>query len=288
DSSTPPAAPPGAATGSATDATAKPATDPLLATVNGAPIHLSDVQDAMRTLPQQARTMPQQILVPMLVDQLIDRQALVITAKKQGLDKDPAVQAQIQRAADQALQRALLQRDIGPLITDDALKAAYEKDYANKPGQEEVHASHILVEHEAEAKDIIAQLEKGADFAALAKAHSKDPGASQGGDLGWFKKDDMVPEFSAAAFALKPGEFTKTPVHTQFGWHVIKVTETRIAKPPTFDSVRDELRQHLIQDAVQKLVKQARADVKVVRFNMDGTPEKPTDSAEPPPAPSGK
>ncbi len=285
-SAPPPAAPPPGA--AATDATPAPAVDPVVAKVNGQDIHLSDVQEAMRTLPQQARAMPQQMLIPMIVDQLVDRKALVIEAKADGLAKDPAVQRQIENAEDQALQRALLQRDVGPLITEEALKAAYEKDYANKPGEEEVHASHILVENEQEAKDIIAQLGKGADFATLAKAHSKDPGASQGGDLGWFKKDDMVPEFAAAAFALKPGEYTKTPVHTQFGWHVIKLAETRISKPPSFEQVHDELRQKLIQAAVQKVVAEARTKVKVERFNMDGSTPKPTDSAEPPPAPEGK
>jgi len=285
---TSPTAPPAAPGPAATDATPAPAGDPVVAKVNGEDIHLSDVQEAMRTLPQQARSMPQQMLVPMIVDQLVDRKALVIAARADGLEKDPAVHRQIENAEDQALQRALLQRDVGPLITEEALKAAYEKDYANKPGEPEVHASHILVENEADAKDIIAQLEKGADFATLAKAHSKDPGASQGGDLGWFKKDDMVPEFAEAAFALKPGDYTKTPVHTQFGWHVIKVQETRTSTPPTFEAVHDELRQKLIQQAVQKLVAAARTKVTVVRFNLDGSTPKPTDTAEPPPAPAGK
>jgi peptidyl-prolyl cis-trans isomerase C len=285
---TSPTAPPAAPGPAATDATPAPATDPVVAKVNGEDIHLSDVQEAMRTLPQQARSMPQQMLVPMIVDQLVDRKALVIAARADGLEKDPAVHRQIENAEDQALQRALLQRDVGPLITEEALKAAYEKDYANKPGEPEVHASHILVENEADAKDIIAQLEKGADFATLAKAHSKDPGASQGGDLGWFKKDDMVPEFAEAAFALKPGDYTKTPVHTQFGWHVIKVQETRTSTPPTFEAVHDELRQKMIQQAVQKLVAAARTKVTVVRFNLDGSTPKPTDTAEPPPAPAGK
>jgi peptidyl-prolyl cis-trans isomerase C len=285
---TSPTAPPAAPGPAATDATPAPAGDPVVAKVNGEDIHLSDVQEAMRTLPQQARSMPQQMLVPMIVDQLVDRKALVIAARADGLEKDPAVHRQIENAEDQALQRALLQRDVGPLITEEALKAAYAKDYANKPGEPEVHASHILVENEADAKDIIAQLEKGADFATLAKAHSKDPGASQGGDLGWFKKDDMVPEFAEAAFALKPGDYTKTPVHTQFGWHVIKVQETRTSTPPTFEAVHDELRQKLIQQAVQKLVAAARTKVTVVRFNLDGSTPKPTDTAEPPPAPAGK
>ena len=96
-----------------------------------------------------------------------------------------------------------------------------------------MHARHILVASEDEAKKIIEELNKGGDFAALAKAHSTDSGAAQGGDLGFFKKGDMVPEFAAAAFALKAGEITTTPVHTQYGWHIIKVEEHRQAPPPT-------------------------------------------------------
>ena len=127
-----------------------------------------------------------------------------------GLDKDPAVQRQMPRAADQALQTALLSKEVGPHgDRRRGARPATTSDIAGKPGEEEVHARHILVDNEAKAKKIIAELKKGADFAALAKQYSKDPGgAQQGGDLGFFKKDDMVPEFAAAAFALKPGEIS--------------------------------------------------------------------------------
>ncbi len=109
-------------------------------------------------------------------------------------------------------------------------------------------------------RQIIAQLNKGADFAALSKQYSKDPGAAQqGGDLGWFKKDEMVPEFADAAFALQPGQIDQTPVHTQFGWHVIQVLERRTDPPPSFEQASQELRQKMIQEAVQKAVAQARA-----------------------------
>ena len=122
----------------------------------------------------------------------------------------------------------MLSKEVGPTITDAALHARYDKDIAGKPGEEEVHAKHILVDNEDQAKKIIADLKGGADFAALAKQYSKDPGAAQqGGDLGFFKKDEMVPEFATAAFAMKPGQVSQQPVHTQFGWHVIMVVERR-------------------------------------------------------------
>ena len=139
--------------------------------------------------------------------------------------------------------RALCSREIGPLVTDEAVRARYERDLAGKPGEPEVHARHILVATEADADAIIAELKKGGDFAAIAKARSTDPGAAQGGDLGWFKQGDMLPEFSAVAFALQPGQITDNPVHTRYGWHVIKVEERRAAPPPSFEQARDELAQ---------------------------------------------
>jgi peptidyl-prolyl cis-trans isomerase C len=278
-SATPPAAAPPPPAAAATPAPA----DPVIATVNGQPIHLGDLQAASQGLPDNLRNLPPQMLFPMLLDQLIDGRALVIEAEKQGLDKDPVVARQMKMAADRALQSALLSKVVGPTVTDAAVKARFEKDTAGQPPEEEVHAAHILVPTEEQAKKIIAELDGGADFATLAKQNSTDPGGKNGGDLGFFKKDDMVPEFSAAAFALKPGEITQTPVHTQFGWHVIKVEERRAAPPPTFEQARDELRQKMIQDGVQQAVAQARSGVTVQKFNMDGTPMKATDSAEPPP-----
>jgi peptidyl-prolyl cis-trans isomerase C len=275
----PPATPPAAA---ATAPTAPP--DPVIAKVDGAPIYLSDLQAASQGLPDNLRNLPPQMLFPMLLDQLIDGRALVIEAKKQGLEKDPVVAHEVAAAEDRALQSAMLSREVGPQVTDEAVKARFDKEAAGKPGEEEVHASHILVANEAEAKKIIAELNAGADFATLAKQNSTDPGGKTGGDLGFFKKDDMVPEFAVAAFALKPGEITQTPVHTQFGWHVIKLEERRTAPPPTFEQARDALRQKMIQEGVQKAVAEARAGLTVQKFNMDGTPLKATDTAVPPPA----
>ncbi len=259
------------------------AADPVLATVNGQPIHMSDLSTAAETLPAQARALPPQQLYPMLLDQLIDGRALVIDAEKSGLDKDPAVQKLVQAAQERALQSALLNSIIRPQITDEAVKARFDAQAASTTGEPEVHARHILVGDEATAKKVIGDLKKGGDFAALSKQYSKDPGAAQqGGDLGFFKKSDMVPEFATAAFALKDGEVSPTPVHTQFGWHVIQVMEHRTTPPATFDQSRDALRQSMVQAAVQQVVAQARTEVKVEKFNMDGTPVRATDAAEPP------
>ena len=265
--------------------TAPPPADPVVAKVDGQPIHLSDLKDAVQALPENLRGMPSQTLFPMLLDQLIDGRALVAEARKSGLDKDPAVQRQVEAAEDRALQTAVLNKEVGPAVTDDAVRGRYDQEIAGKPGEEEVHARHILVDNEAEAKKIIGRLKGGGDFAALAKQYSKDPsGAQQGGDLGFFKKDEMVPEFATAAFALQPGEVSPAPVHSQFGWHVIQVVERRKATPPEFAKARDELRQKMIQEGVQKAVAKARAAASVERFNLDGSQVRATDTAEPPPA----
>jgi peptidyl-prolyl cis-trans isomerase C len=257
--------------------------DPVLAKVNGQAIHASDLKAAAETLPAQARGMSPQQLYPMLLEQLVDAQALLIEARKTGLDKDPDVQRSMQMAQERALESSLLNKVVRPQVTDDAVKARYDEQYAGKSGDAEVHARHILVGDEATAKKIIGDLKKGGDFAALSKQYSKDPSAAQqGGDLGFFKKTDMVPEFADEAFALKDKEISPAPVKTQFGYHIIQTLEHRSAAPPTFEQVHDELRQQMVQAAVQKEVTEARAQVSIERFNMDGSPVKATDAAEPP------
>ncbi len=217
--------------------------------------------------------MPAPVLFPMLLDQLVDRRAIVIAARRDGLDRDPAVRRQVARATDTALQNALLTREIAPGLTEQAIKARYDRDFAGKPGEQEAHARHILVADEDAAKRIIAELKGGADFAELAKKNSTDPaGSSNGGDLGFFKRGDMLPEFAEAAFGLQPGTITDAPVKTRFGWHVIKLEEFRTAPPPPFEQVRDELRQQLIQEGVARVLATAKEGLTVQKFNLDGTP----------------
>ena len=276
------------ATGLSLPLAAQPTPDPIVARVDGQEIHASDLAEAAQTLPQEMRGMPPNVIMPMLIDQLVDRKSIVILARKQKFADDPAVLRAVARATDQAMQTALLQKEISPLITDAALKARYDRDFAGKPGETEVHARHILVPDEADAKAAIAEIKAGADFATVAKARSKDPGSADGGDLGFFKQGDMVPEFAAVAFALKPGEISQTPVKSQFGWHVIKVEERRQAPPASFEESKDQIRQGIIQEGIQGIIKTAKIGLKIEIFNPDGTPKRATDAAEPPPAPVKK
>jgi len=262
-----------------------PATgDPILAKVNGEAVHLSDVRNAVKQLPERAMSIAPQTLYPLVLNKIIDSMALAAEAQHTGIDKDPGVQHRVAEATQEALATALLTKDIAPLITDDALHARYMADIASKPGEDEVHARDILVNDEAMAKKIIAELNKGADFATLAKQYSKDPSAAaRGGDLGFVKKSEMTPAFADAVFALQPGQITKTPVQTQFGWHVVQVLARQRALQPTFEQVRSSLRQQVAKEYGQKAVARALAQAHVERFNLHGSPANAVDGAEPPP-----
>lgn len=265
----PAAAPPAAA----------PPSNLVVATVDGDAIRLSDLNAWVENhVPAEQRAqVGQEKLFAAAFDNLISGKALQAMARKQKLDRDPIIARQMQVAADEVLQRALLVRTVLPMVNEEAIKAQYDKQYASKPGEPQVHARHILVDSEAKAKDVIKQLQAGGKFEDLAKkfGDAKDPASAQGGDLGTFKRGDMLPEFSDAAFKLKKGEYTLTPVHTRYGWHVIQVLDTSISQPPKYDTVHDDIRQALLRDDAQALAAQARAGVKIVQYGPDGKPAKP-------------
>ena len=272
-----PAAPQPAAPRPAPQAGAQAAEDPVLARVDGSPVHLSDVMaTAQDVLPPEMRSMPgpalMQMLPPEVVRQLVDRavteRVLSNAARSAGLDKDEEVRRRIRRAEEQELQQAYLSREVTPAVTDAALRARYDQEAGRRQGEEEVHARHILVQSEAEAKAVVAELAGGADFADVAKRRSKDPGAQNGGDLGFFKRGDMVPEFAEAAFALQPGQVTQAPVRTSFGWHVIKLEERRSAPVPGFEESRNQLRQKMLEEQVQQVVARAREAAKIERLDQ--------------------
>ncbi len=252
--------------------TLRPPSDPVVAIVEGHMIYLSDVGRAVPQLPENLRGLPFQTLYPVVLDRLIDHQALVQLALRQHLDNDPVVRREVQDATDRILEGALLSRVVTPQASEDAIQAQYTKQYVGKPATEEVRARHILVSTEQEAKDLIARLNKGADFPSLAKLDSKDPDGKNGGDLGFFRRDQVWPEFSDVAFALQPGQVSQTPIHNEFGWHVVKVEERRIVAAPTYSEVHDALRQALLQDAVQREIDQARTELTIHKFNIDGSP----------------
>jgi peptidyl-prolyl cis-trans isomerase C len=250
--------------------------DPVIAKVDGQPVLKSELQATMRGLPAQAQGMPLETLYPMLLERVIDLKLLGTAAKNAKLEDDPAVKKRIADAADRVLQETYLTRAVESKVTEAALRERYKAATADAKGEEEVNARHILLKTEPEAQAVIAELKKGADFADLAKKRSIDPSAaSGGGDLGYFTKEQMVPEFSEAAFKLKKGETTETPVKTTFGWHVIKVEDRRTSGPAPFEEMREELTEAMSREVIQDMLKDLRGKAKVERFNLDGSPKTP-------------
>ncbi len=249
-----------------------PPSNTIVARVDGAELHLSDVEAAQQNLPRQAQKLPLDQIYPILLDRLVDGALINEAGRKEHLDQDPDLQRRLKRYEDRLVQEAYLNRAIKDAETEDRLKARYQTFVKEKAGHEEVHALHILVKTDAEAKSVIAELDKGADFTTLAKKYSIDPGAGSGGDLGYFGHDDMVKEFADAAFALPAGQYTKTPVKTEFGWHVIKVEDHRVSTPPSFDEARQEVSQLVAHDVVDAKLKELRGSAKIETFGLDGKP----------------
>lgn len=222
----------------------------VVATVNGKPITRQDVLDSASDLPPQYQAQIDK-LFPQLLNRLIGIQLVEAKGREQGLADDPEVKRIVKQAEEEAISRIYIQKIVSERVTDESLQQAYDADNAAHPAQIEIRASHILVKTEDEAKEIIKQLQSGADFATLAKEKSIDKGSGEnGGDLNWFTKDTMVKEFSDAAFAMKRGDVSKVPVKSQFGWHIIKITDSRMQTPVPFEQRKDDLRQAKAQEVV--------------------------------------
>jgi peptidyl-prolyl cis-trans isomerase C len=229
--------------------------------------------------------MPLQAVFPALLDRIIDSKLVVQEGKKSKVTEDPAFKKRMAFVEDQVLQDFWIQREIARQVTADKLQKRYEERLKQMPTEEEVHARHILVSTEDEAKALIAEIKKGAAFDKLAKEKSTDKASgAEGGDLGWFKKSDMVKEFADAAFNLKKGELTEAPVKTQFGYHVIKVEDRRKAPPPAFEEMADQLKEEMAREAVTAQLDQLRSGAKIEKFAMDGA--KPDAPAAKPAAPA--
>lgn len=252
-----------------------PKQDVVVAEVNGEKILMADLMATYRSLPQRLQQVPFEQLYKPLLEHAISIRLLAAEGRKAKLEESEAVKARIKYIETQYVYEAYVEKIVGERATDAKLKEAYEAYVKEYKGEEEVRASHILVKTEQEAKEIITQLDKGADFAKLAKEKSTDPSKEKNsGDLGFFTKEQMVKEFAEAAFALKKGETTKAPVKTQFGWHVIRVTDRRTAAAPAFDEVKDTLKQKLAETIAQEEITKLKGAAKIARFDAEGKPLK--------------
>ena len=264
--------PPAPPTGSVPAPSPLPPPNTVVARVDGTELHLSDLEAAQQNLPPQAQKLPLEQIYPMLLDRLVDGALITEAGRKEHLERDPELQVRLKRYEDRLIQEAYLNQAIKAAETEDQLKARYQTFAKDTAGREEVHAQHILVKTEDEAKSVIAELDKGTDFGELAKKYSTDPSASSGGDLGYFGHDDMVAAFADAAFALPKGQYSKTPVKTEFGWHVIKVEDRRAGKPPSFEEAREQLSRDLAPEIIEAKLQGLRGAAKIEEFGLDGKP----------------
>ena len=256
--------------------------NPVLAKVNGAEIRQSDVTLAEEELGPSLAQMDPATKKENVLAFLIDMKIVAKAAEDKKIEDRPDFKARLAFARNRLLMDNLLGTEGKAAATDDAMKKVYEDAAKQIAGEQEVHARHILVESEDEAKAIAAELKKGADFATLAKEKSKDPGgAADGGDLGFFTKDQMVPEFSAVAFSLEPGKISD-PVKSQFGWHIIKVEEKRNRKAPDFEQVKPQIETYVTRKAQAEYVAKLRESAKVERMDQAAnTPAPAPDAAKP-------
>ena len=242
----------------------------VVAEVNGSKIFFKDVRLAYENLPQQYKGMPIAQIYQPLVQQLTERRLVLMAAEAAKLAEEPEVAGMIKQARNRILEQSLISREVNAASTEVALRARYEAEKGKLDGTaDEVRASHILVETEEEADAIVAQLYKGGDFAKLAMEKSKGPSGAKGGDLGYFTKDKMVPEFANAAFDLQPGDIS-APVKTGFGWHIIKVVDRRKGGGASFAKRAPELRQAIAKTVVAKLLDELSKEAEIKVYKMDG------------------
>lgn len=242
-----------------------------VAIVNGEKITRKDVDELLQTLPATQDVSLEQIF-PVVVDQLVNDTLLGAVVKTSDITSDPEVDKRMELAKDQIIRGLYVERYVEEKVTEKEIKAEYDKLQDRHKGIKEVRARHILVDTEAKAKEIVKQLDGGADFAELAKEKSTGPTGPNGGDLGYFTKEAMVPEFSNVAFNMKKGSYSKDPVKTQFGWHVVYVEDRRDRPVPKFAEVEQVIRNQLNQKAVDDLVRNLRNDADIKLFTLEGKP----------------
>ena len=244
--------------------------DGVVAIVNGDAIPGAYMTMFYESLPARYRQLPMETLYSQLLDGLVDRKLLAQAARDAGLMDDDAVRQRLAYAEEAVLQQSYLDQIIGAEITEERLHAAYDELVATQTLAEEVHARHIPLDNEADAMAVIAELAAGAGFAELAQQRSTGPSGPSGGDLGYFTRDQMVPAFAEAAFALSPGAITTAPVRTQFGWHVIKVEDRRTQAAPSFEDSLADLRDQAVQTTIIDTMQRLHDASVIRRFDAQG------------------
>jgi len=263
---------PGCSKNSSSEVSAAPS-GAVVARVNGVDIREGDLALAEEDLGAEIANAPPEAKREHLISYLADVIMVTQAAEKKNIADNPDFKRRLAFLRNKLLMGFELQEEAKAAVSDEAMHQTYEEAVASMRGQEEVHARHILVESEDEAKALLDQLKAGGDFVALAKEKSKDPGGSDGGDLGYFTKDQMVPEFAEVAFKMYPGQLSN-PVKTQFGWHIIKVEDKRSKQAPEFDRVKDQIETFLTRKAQTELISKLRKSAKIERLDKAGEQSK--------------
>lgn len=249
----------------AAPATEQAAADPstVVATVGGETITEGDLAFAAEDMAQDLAQMPPEERRAFLVRILIDMKVMSKAARDAGMDQTEIFAQRKEYLEERALRRAYFAEAIAASVTEEAVRAEYDAFVEEFQPVDEVRASHILVETEQEANDLKAQIDGGADFATLAREHSIDPGAANGGDLGFFRKGMMVQPFEEAAFALAEAGDVSAPVQSQFGWHIIKLAEKRQSAPPPFEQVAPQIQNQLLMQTFTEKVDELMSGLEI-------------------------
>ncbi|WP_332691082.1 peptidylprolyl isomerase [Devosia sp.] len=262
--------------------------DTVVATVGGEPITEADLGFAAEDLTQELSQMPPEQRKPFLLRVLIDMKVMAKAGQDAGMADTPLFQQRLAYLEDRALRRAYFAETIANAVTEEAVRADYDAFVAEFVPADEIRASHVLVPTEEEANAVKAELDGGADFATVAKEKSIDPGAANGGDLGFFGKGMMVAPFEAAAFALTDIGQVSAPVESQFGWHVIRLEEKRQSAPPAFEQVAAQLQQQRLMttfdETVARLMEGVAIDIPDAALKAAVDAQTETDAAEETPA----
>ena len=227
--------------------------------VNGSTIYLDEIMAVAQSLPAEYREAGLPNLYSQLVDEVANSRLAAEAGRSEGLDGDENIAKAMKLAADRVLAEAYITQKVSAQISDEAIQSAYDTFVADSASREQVTASHILVETEDEAKAIIEQLNDGADFAQLARDKSTGPSGPNGGSLGAFGRGQMVPAFEAAAFAMPVGSYSADPVQTQFGWHVIQVSDKGVEPAPSLNQMREQITANLSRQSFARVVESLRA-----------------------------
>ena len=246
--------------------------NPVVAKVNGSDITRAEVEDSIKDMPPNFQQFPPEALFQIALDQMIGQRILDDKMKVSNLENDEEVIREVANAKDQITRAIFIEREVEKAMTDDRVQEAYDAYKSSFPETEEVKAAHILVEEEAKAKELLKKLKDGADFAELAKENSIDGTAETGGDIGYFSKEQVVPAFAEAAFNIEPGSYTKEPVKSDFGYHIIKVEDKRVRPPASFEEAKPFLEQEVSRQLYSEVVARWREEADVERFDQDGNP----------------